>query len=49
MTDKISKIDIETNDPSLVVDINKQKPTYTFVLVGLLIVLAEAAYLLYLL
>ena len=47
MTEKISKINIESNDPELVVDINKKAPTVIFITVGVSIVLVQAVYLLF--
>lgn len=50
MNEKISKITIETNDPTLVVDINKKNPTVSIMIytVGISIILVEAIYLLFL-
>ena len=50
MNEKISKITIESNDPTLVVDVNKkQTKTATFIYVaGICVLLCEAIYLLFL-
>lgn len=50
MSEKISKVTIETNDPTLVVDINKKNSAISILIcmAGVSIILAEAIYLLFL-